>query len=155
MRRRSTEIDWGPPDDPRRWRRLRPEDAAVWSGFLEAASPAVERAAFDVLVGTGLPAPAGSDPATERMYGELSRQKLDVVFERRGRVFAAELKPRCGRDALGQAYFGCWLLIESYPALAMAEPCVIAWSAQAGLERLLGEFGIALHLVQSDEDLVV
>lgn len=155
MRRQNQDIDFGDPTNPRRWRKLRPEDAAVWAGFLEAAIPPVEETEFDVLIGPGLPAPLGASEAEVRMIGELSRQEMDVVFVRQGRIFAAEIKPRVDLGALGQAYFGTILLSESYPALSMAEPTVIAWSIQAGLTALAESAGIIVHLVQPPEELAL
>jgi len=147
------EIVWAAdPTNPKSWRRLSPEDSLVWSAFLDRWPNEVTRAAFDVPIGPGLAAPLGASDAEQRMYAGLSRQRMDVVFEWRGRLFSAEVKPRIGLEALGQAFFGTVLLYDSYPAMQMAEPAVICYDLQAGLMPLLSEHGIVLHQVDPSDE---
>jgi len=78
------------------------------------------------------------------MYAELSRHEIDVIFELGARTYSAELKPRATLAAVGQAYFGTWLLYQSQPTLALAEPAVICWGAEADIAAICREFEIQL-----------
>ena len=117
------ELPWQKPDIMSQYPHMLTMDAVVWSAFLRELSPALDRVAYDVHVGTPMPVPAGSSPMQLRIAAGISRKRIDVVADTGKALWVIEVKPYGNHQACGQALQYHHLFVAEYspppPCLAV------------------------------------
>lgn len=81
---------------------LLPADVPVWERFLKAFPDRYDFIDYDVRVGRGRPAPAGSDPAIQKDARDLSRRRIDAIGFTAGQIDIIEITRLVDLKAIGQ-----------------------------------------------------
>lgn len=90
------------------------EDREVWTKFLEAGRPAVERVWYDVRVGLGVLLGPEVSELERRVAAGVTRKRIDVVAKVGGGYWVVEVKPVANMAALGQVVTYRRLFVGEY-----------------------------------------
>ena len=125
-----------------------PEDAAVWTRFLERGGHGFEAVWYDVHVGMAVDVPEGSPDWLLRVAAGVTRKRIDVVARRGGLYLIIEVKPYANQLALGQAIVYVRLFYKEFASLGPARACIVCDQVDGDVGPIASEMGV---LVFSNE----
>ena len=116
-----------PPEIRPTYPHLLPEDAALWTYWLQTNATRLQRVWYDVHVGTAVPIAATAPPWLRSVADAVTRKRIDVVAEAPDALWVVELKPIASYTALGQAIAYARLVAAEYtPALPILPTVICA-----------------------------
>ncbi len=118
------------------------EDLALWERFRRRFASAYRRFYFDVAVGQGEAAPAGTLEKLAAAWSRLTKLRLDVLGDRGDAWVLIELRPHAGPGALGalQAYSS--LLLGGLPDARPLVVMLVTDSCSRDIKAVAGAAGI-------------
>ncbi len=123
---------------------LGPEDATIWTRFIDKYPNFFESVEYDVKVGEGrdyskLP----KDEFSEDLK-YLSLKRIDVVGFRSGEILVIELKPAATLAAIGEAMGYTQLFKEANPAAGKILPAIITDQILPDMENICSKNGMLI-----------
>jgi len=125
---------------------LGPEDATIWSRFIDKNPGFFESVDYDVKVGAGRDYSALPEDEFSEDLKYLSKKRIDVVGFRPGEIFVIELKPKADLRALGEAVGYASLYREIGPIDKRILPVLITDEKLPDIEALCLKMGVLLFL---------
>lgn len=119
-------------------------ETEITRAWLEQFGRGYDSIDFNVRLGEGTPAPAGSLPETERMALALSQKRADIVARRSDGLEILEVKVRAGLGALGQLQGYRILWLKNHPDERRIFLTVLARSCDADTKHVLDSAGVNL-----------
>lgn len=130
------------PEVRSRYPHMLPEDAIVWSGFIESGFGEIREVWYDVHVGTAVIAPVALGEAMQRVADAVTRKRIDVVGRVGGGFWVIEVKPICGMKALGQAVTYRRLFNEEFGDGSDIVGVVICFQVEGDVIETAEELGV-------------
>jgi len=143
-------IDWhsGPlPVDIVPPPRTRDTDIFTLRAFAEKWGDQITRYALNVSLDGG-EVVADLDEPYRTLWSKLTTHKADIVFERKGILYVAEIKPRLSRGAIGEAITAHELFKRLHKPQLETRAAVICLTAHPILVQTAGWLGVLVFVVE-------
>lgn len=83
------------------------------------------------------------------LWARLTQHKADLVFERRGTIYVAEIKPRLSRGAIGEAFIAEMMYRRVYKPTKPTKAAVICMTASPLLLQYAGHAGVLVFVTHA------
>jgi len=127
---------------------MMPEDAAVWTRFLNRGGHGIEAVWYDVHVGKAVELPVNSPQWLHTVAQGVTRKRIDVVARQNGRYLIIEVKPYANQLALGQAFVYRRLFEVEFPSLGPSVGRIVCDQIDVDVGPIAAQMGV---LVLSNE----
>jgi alpha-D-ribose 1-methylphosphonate 5-triphosphate diphosphatase PhnM len=121
---------------------LLPDDAAVWSRYLDTVRPQVETIYYDVRIGEGRPVGDEYSSAIQKMARDLSQRRIDAILVNGSTHTICEVTTTATLKAVGQlaVYEHLYRLQQSIPVTI--KKLLVCSSIDADLKSYCDQFAI-------------
>ena len=129
-----------------RYPHLGPEDAAIWSKFIQRKPNFYDLVEYDAKVGEGRDYSEHPDDQYKADMVLLSRKRIDVIGFKAGEIHIIELKPKATLSAIGQVIGLMKLYQAENQTTAKIMPVIITDEILPDMANLCGQMGVLLFL---------
>jgi len=126
---------------------MKAHESAIWERFLEVAPWTVRSIRYDVRLGRGAEAPAGSPDWVQRMVWALSTKRVDAVVETQDATILVEVKDRASLSAVGQLLGYLALYVEQYKPQRRMRLALVCEALAPDMSAMLVQYGIETFIV--------
>jgi len=127
--------------------RTRDTDIFTLRAFAEKWGDQVTRYALNVPLDSGEIVDDLEEPY-RTLWSKLTAHKADLVFERKGIIYVAEIKPRLSRGAIGEAITAHELFKRLHKPKQETRAAVICLTAHPILVQTAGWLGVLVFVVE-------
>jgi len=129
-------------------------DAETFREFWRNWGHRVDKLAFEVPLDDGVDVPDLEEP-WRSVWKKLTRHRIDVVFERKGVLYVAEIKPRLSIAAIGTAIVACTMFKQRYDVSRFVDvrPAVICQVGSPTLIQAAATHRVVIFLTRGIDGL--